>query len=130
MSYTKEWIADLIKLRVKSHETYQCVFDVTIPQLSKMLYDNQYIKEICGMFNKYGIRYWKVDTIPGSFNLNRNWIETKEETPIECTVEYDGVYPVNWDIDDVVRINELERDGIIIIRVMWIQDDGKLVDSH
>lgn len=130
MRDAKKLIADWIKQRVENHETYQCMFDVTIPQLPEMPSDNQYIKEICGMFDKYGIRYWKVDTIPGSFNLNRDWIETEKETPIECAVEYCGVYPVNWDIDDVVRIDELERTGIIIIRVLWIQDDGKLVDNH
>lgn len=76
------------------------------------------------------IKHMKVDTIPGSFNLDRDWIETDSSTPIECAIEYPGAYPINWDIEDVVMLEKMDQNGDIIIRVMWITEDGKFVQNH
>lgn len=120
------WIGN----RVKDNEIAKCMFDITVPKLEEMLYENEYIKEVCAMLDKYGIKHMKVDTIPGSFNLDRDWIETDSSTPIECAIEYPGAYPINWDIEDVVMLEKMDQNGDIIIRVMWITEDGKFVQNH
>ncbi len=119
-----------IQNRVKDKETTNCIFYITTPKLIDSLYKDESIKEVCSLFDKYDIDYMKVDTMPGSFNLNRDWIETSVQNLIECAVEYSGVYPVHWDIEDVVRLEEMERNGNVIIMVVWVTDDGKIIQNH
>lgn len=126
----KSEIQSWIKDRLSSKETQQCIFSITVPDINKMSYDNTFIMEICNMFDKYGIKYSKVDTMPGDYNLNRDWIETEQETPIECIIEYCGVYPVWWEIEDVVRLEHLNTIGEILIRVVWIMPDGKMIENN
>ena len=108
-----------IKRRTKDNETTKCRFDITVPKLVNNLDSNKFIKEVCSLFDKYGIRYIKADTMPGAFNLNREWIETDDSTPIECAIEYPGAYPV-----------EMEQNGDIIVRVSWFTKDGYVILNH
>lgn len=121
-----EWI----KRRTKDNETTKCRFAITVPKLVNNLDNNKFIKEVCSLFDKYGIRYIKADTMPGAFNLNREWIETDDSTPIECAIEYPGAYPVGWDIKDVARLEEMEQNGDIIVRVSWFTKDGYVILNH
>lgn len=121
----RKWIED----RVHKQETVRCVFDVTVPKCMDYTPEfnkNPIIKEICEIFDKYDIIYETVDSIPGAWNLDRLWIETKIKTPIECAIEYSGVYPVNWDIKDVIKLEKMECSGKIIIKVSCITVDGDL----
>ncbi|WP_462415613.1 hypothetical protein [Eubacterium ramulus] len=130
MEERKKILSMWIGNRVKDNEIAKCMFDITVPKLEETLYENEHIKKVCAMLDKYGIKHMKVDTIPGSFNLDRDWIETDSSTPIECAIEYPGAYPINWDIEDVVMLEKMDQNGDIIIRVMWITEDGKLVQNH
>lgn len=130
MEERKKILSMWIGNRVKDNEIAKCIFDITVPKLEEMLYENEHIKRVCAMLDKYGIKHMKVDTIPGSFNLDREWIETDSSTPIECAIEYPGAYPINWDIEDVVMLEKMDQNGDIIIRVMWITEDGKLIQNH
>lgn len=123
----EEMIRKCIEDRVNKQETVKCIFDITVPQyLETRLEFNQhlYIKKISEIFDKYNIKYEAADSMPGAFNLDRMWLETDAKTPIECAIEYSGAYPVNWDIEDVVVLENMERDGKIIIRVSCIAADG------
>lgn len=107
-----------------------CIFDITIPKFlidfKDKLENNESIKIITDILDKYNIEWNKVDTIPGAFCLNKDWIETND---IPCYIEYCGVYPTEWDIEDVVTLEKLEYEGKIIIRVVW-HEDGKYIPNN
>ena len=48
---------------------------------------------------------------------------------IDCIVEFCGVYPIDWDIDDVVEFERMETEGEIIAMVDWIED-GEHIPNH
>lgn len=119
-----------IEYRVNRQETTKCIFDVTVPRCMNYVQTfikNPIIQEICEIFDKYGIDHIITGAIPGSWSLDRLWIETEIKTPIECAIEYSGVYPVNWDIKDVIKLEKMESSGQIIIKVKCITADGDLV---
>lgn len=115
----KENIDSMIQARIEDNELTPCVFYV-----SKTV-DSKYVQEVKNMFDKYGIPNGEVDTLEGAFNLNRDWIETDRNFAIPCAVEYCGCYPANWEIDDVLRLVELEKSGLIQLRI-YIVDDNDL----
>lgn len=83
--------------------------------------DEKYIDEIKSIFEKYGVVYNNVDCVSGSFSLSRQWIENDcEKSPIQCIVNYNGVYPANWDTDDIIRFVQLEKEGKLIVMVSSI----------
>lgn len=107
-----------IQYRIDDKELTPCAF-----LISKTI-DEKYVKEITDMFDKYNIKYESVDTAPAAFNLNRDWIQTDYKTsPIPCAIEYSGAYPSNWNMEDVVRLVELENEGKVIILVYNINGD-------
>lgn len=63
----------------------------------------------------------------GSFNLNRDWIETTTDIP--CYIEYCGVYPVNWSPEDCRTLEKLDYQGKVIINVVY-HIDGKYISNH
>ena len=123
-------ILSYINSRKKANEKpMPCIFDITVSNISEEegLYSNESISILTDIFDKYGIEYQQVDTVEGSFNLNRDWIETKD---IPCYIEYCGVYPINWDIKDVVTLEQLEYTGKVIIKVTWHPEEDKYIPNH
>ena len=53
---------------------------------------------------------------------------------VEAIVEYSGVYPVKWDIDDIVLLDKLYYERAIYINVLWEKKnpDGsiKYIPNH
>jgi hypothetical protein len=130
MNNRKECILDWINSRKKRNQApIKCLFDITIPQLllEESIETNESIKEIINIFNKYNIRWNTVDTVSGSFCLDREWIEANN---IPCYIEYCGVYPVEWDIDDIYKLEQMEYEGKIIINVKWHLEDDNYVPNH
>lgn len=117
----KEWI----NTRKEDNELTACVFYITVPKRVKLDKDET-IKKIEDILDRNHVGHRYVDTLPGSWNLNRDWIETDQ---VDAAVEYCGVYPANWDIEDVVKLERMEYDGEIIIMVDWIKD-GEHVPNH
>lgn len=117
-------IQEMIDSRKEAGEIINCVFYVSNGC------DSESVDKVGKIFDKYGIKWHMVDTVSGSFNLNRDWIETLTDTLIPCAVEYCGVYPVNWDIKDVFTLVKLEEEGKAIINVDWIKDDGTRVPNN
>lgn len=118
------WIKDR---RDNGEKPTLCVFQITVPKLSEddNLEDIENIKILTNIFSKYQIGWNCVDTVDGSFNLNREWIETKD---IPCYIEYCGVYPADWDIEDIITLERMENEGNIIIRVLW-HKEGKYIPN-
>ena len=123
-------ISEWIEKRMNDGEKpMPCIFQITIPKFleDERLEDDENIKVLTNIFDKYGIDWQSVDTIGGAFNLNRDWIETKD---IPCYIEYCGVYPVKWDVEDVATLEELDYDGKVIIKVLWHPEDGKFIPNN
>lgn len=126
--------ADMISGWIQSRkedgqEPIPCIFSITIPQflLEGRLEDNEYIQKVTSILEKYKIEWTSCDTLPGAFCLNRDWIQTKD---IPCYIEYCGVYPVEWDIEDVVTLEQLEYEGKIIVFVDWHTKEGEYIPNH
>lgn len=117
----KDSISRIMLSRIVNNEVIPCQFSIS------KTYDEKYVKEVTDLFDKYRIVYDLVDTLSGAFNLNRDWIQTDSTvSPIPCAVEFSGVYPASWDIEDVIKLVKLEEEGKIIIMVYYIDEGGKL----
>lgn len=120
----KGWIEHRLKEKEKP---YNIMFSITIPRYEENMHNTPVIKKIQNLFAKYSIPTQFVDTISGSFNLDKEWLETQKD--IECFVEYCGVYPINWEIEDVIELERMEYDGEIIIRVNW-HVENEYIPNH
>jgi hypothetical protein len=123
----KRWIEDRLK---EKQVPYKVMFEITVPKMTnedENIYNNLTLQKVRDIFNKYSIRTEFVDTVSGSFNLNRDWLETKDD--VECYVEYCGVYPIHWNIEDVVELERMDYDGEIIIRAFW-HVDKEYIPNH
>lgn len=120
-----EIIQEWIDARKERGETQTCMFYITIPKCIAFDKDKTVgkIKDILGR-NHVGYGY--VDTVCGAWNLNRDWIETEE---MDCIVEFCGVYPIAWDMNDVAELERMETEGEIIVMVDWIEN-GKHIPNH
>lgn len=125
----KETIMKWINARERDNEKpMPCIFYITVPRfLEGTLSDDENIKEILNILDKYNIEWMNVDTISGAYNLNRDWIETED---IPCYIEYCGVYPTKWDIEDIVKLESLEYEGKIMINVLWHPEEDKYIPNH
>lgn len=104
-----------------NQEPMPCIFQISTPKyICRHLEENTFIKTITDILDKYNIKWSKVDTVGGAYNLNRDFIETED---IPCYIEYCGVYPVNWDINDIVTLEKMDYDGKLIIKVLWHKND-------
>ena len=129
MNMEAEFILKLINSRKnRGQKPIKCLFDITTPRfIEGRIEDDETMKEVISILNKYNIRWNTVDTIPGSFCLDREWVEVLD---IPCYIEYSGVYPVEWDIEDIYRLEQLEYEGKIMIHVRWHRDDGGYEPNH
>lgn len=123
----KEMIQNCIKNRKERGELTSCIFYISIPDARNQLLDNPLIKKISGMLNKYHIDNGICDTVSGAYNLNRDWLETGV---MDCAVEYCGVYPVDWDIEDVLEFEDLEYSGQILVNVIWKLGEHEYEPNH
>lgn len=112
------FIRSAIDARVKAKETTYAYFYISTPKTTNdggLDRENPALKEVKAILNKYGALYYTVDNVPGAWNLNREWLETGI---MECAVEYTGVYPVNWYLADILRLEEMSNNGELIINAM------------
>ena len=120
-----EVIREWIDARKERGGITKCMFYITIPKDTDLCKDET-IKKIEEMLDRNHVSHGHVDTVCGAWNLNRNWIETEE---IDSIVEFCGVYPIDWDLEDVAEFERMETDGEIIALVDWIED-GKHIPNH
>lgn len=102
------------------------IFQVTTPKIytNSDVAEDEVIKKVTDLFDKYNICWHTCDTIAGSFSLNQEWIEMVNE--IEMDVEWDKVEAVNWTKEDIDMFTELAFSGKIIVRVYEVKD-GKYI---
>lgn len=129
MRYWKEIKAD-IQSRKRRNEVTNAIFYITT---SKAVYDeeelmsNNAFQEAIGLLKKYmgEKNYIRVDSVEGCWDLNRVWYKFSN---IPCGVEYSGVYPLDWEWEDVKRLVELIDSGAIWITVkVWDRKDKNYI---
>ena len=114
----KEWIAR----RTHNKEISTVRFYISPKNIDTKIYENDLMKKIEEKFNKIGVKCRVVDTVEGSFNLNRDYLETEK---FEAIVEYCGVYPVKMDTKDSAWLSKMDDEGEIRIIVFTYDKDGK-----
>lgn len=120
----KNEIQNMIADRLADNDTVNCLFQILLlKKESKNILED--------LLKRNGYDTYTVDTIGGCWNLNDDWYEFDN---VESIVEYCGVYPVKWSIDDVVLLEELYYSRDIYIRVLWEKEDEdgtiKYVPNH
>lgn len=116
----QKWIDE----RVRDNDTVNCIFYILLLKEDKK-------ESLDYLLDKYGYTNGKVDTVAGCWNLDDGWYELSD---IESMVEYCGVYPVKWDIEDVVLLENLYNSRAIYIKVDYkIENengDVKYIPNH
>lgn len=127
----KESIASSITDAIRRDAIYHCVFWFSVPKYistgTKDFLENSYIKEIISILDKNHVSYHTCDTVAGSFNLNRDYIETEI---MDATVTFSGVYPIHWDVDSILKMENMEYNGDIMIVIAWFDENGEYIDMN
>ena len=125
MKKRAECIAEWIKARREAGELTRCRFYISTPKCdeNESIYrpKDPYLLEALGILERNGTEYGFCDTVEGTYNLNRDFIETDI---MDCAVEFCGVYPADWKPEDVARFEEMEYNGNIMVVVTWYKADG------
>lgn len=117
----EEWIKD----RRESGRLTKCRFYITTPKCveNEDIYrpKDPSLLEVIDILERNGTEYGCCDTVPGAYNLNRDFFETEI---MDCAVEFCGVYPADWNPEDAARFEEMENNGDIMVIVTWHNPDG------
>lgn len=113
---TKEYLQNLLKSAKYSYEKRFVVSPVNIS--NRNIENNKFIKEFLSLLDIYKIEYSiqnkQCSTNIRHFNNNRNWIVTDS---IECIEVTEGIYPVNWNINDLLLLDKLANKSNLIFMV-------------
>ena len=111
--YRKNEIQNMIADRLADNNTVNCLFQILLlKEESKDILEN--------LLKRNGYETYTVDTVEGCWNLNDDWYEIDN---VESIVEFGGVYPVKWNINDVVLLEELYYNRDIYINVFWKKEN-------
>lgn len=120
----KNEIQNMITNRLANNDTVNCLFQILL--LKKESKD--ILEEL---LKRNGYETYTVDTVEGCWNLNDDWYEFDN---VESIVEFCGVYPVKWNINDVILLEDLYYNRNIYIKVSWKKEneDGtiKYIPNH
>ena len=105
----QKWIDE----RMKDNDYGKVFFSVLVLDPA---YENQVVELIKRNYPKYKT----CDTKAGCWCLNDDWYEFYAD----AITEWGGVYPVHWNIADVVFLEELYLRRKIYIDAAWVTDDG------
>ena len=114
-SRIQNWIAN----RMENKDYIKTLFSV-------LVLDPDYEQQVIELINRNDPDYSRVDTKLGCWNLNDDWYEFYAD----AITEWSGVYPVNWNIADVVFLEELYLRRKIYIDAAWVTKDGHLRPIH
>ena len=94
--------------------------DCTNTLFSVLVLDPAYEHQVIELIKRNYPHYNRVDTKLGCWCLNDDWYEFYAD----AITEYCGVYPVNWNIADVVFLEELYIRRKIYIDAAWVTENG------
>lgn len=90
------------------------------PEVSWKFRENRDIRRIEDILSEYNIDSRITYEDEGSFNLNRQWLETDV---IDCFIYDYGVYPIDWKVEDLQVLEELDYRGKLIVRYYLKEED-------
>lgn len=102
-----------IDRRMENKDYIKTLFSVLVLDPA---YEQQVIELIKRNYPDYSI----CDTKLGCWNLNDDWYEFYAD----AITEWGGVYPINWNMADVVFLEELYLSRKIYIDAAWVTKDG------
>ena len=114
-SRIQRWIAERITNK-----------DYTNTLFSVLVLDPAYEKQVIELIERNYPNYSRCDTKLGCWCLNDDWYEFYAD----AITEYGGVFPVNWNIADVVFLEELYLRRKIYIDAAWVTKDGHFRPIH
>ena len=114
-----ERIQKWINERMKDNDYGKVLFSV-------LVMDPAYEKQVVELIQRNYPKYKRCDTKLGCWCLNDDWYEFYAD----AITEYCGVYPVNWNIADVVFLEELYLRRKIYIDAAWVTKDGQFRPIH
>lgn len=112
-------ISKWIKERIDKNQVDQCLFCI-------LLLDQSYKKQVEELVTRNGWHGYTVDTVGGCWNLNDDWYEFH----VKAAVEWGGVYPTEWNLADVVFLEELYYNRKIYIQVYVKDRDGNWMPNR
>lgn len=87
---------------------------------SVLVLDPAYEKQVVELIQRNDPEYNRCDTKLGCWNLNDDWYEFYAD----AITEWGGVYPINWNMADVVFLEELYLRRKVYIDAAWDTKDG------
>ena len=108
-SRIQSWIAK----RMEDKDYINTLFSV-------LVLDPAYEKQVIELIKRNYPHYNRVDTKLGCWNLNDDWYEFYAD----AITEWSGVYPIKWNIADVVFLEELYLRRKIYIDAAWVTENG------
>lgn len=106
-------IKRMIDFRLKTNDYIKCLFSV-------LILDNSIKKTVEELLRRYNHDDDTVDTVAGCWCLNDDWYEFQED----ATIEFGGVYPIHWNLGDIIYLEELYQKRKIYINVCYRTKDG------
>ena len=114
-------IKSCIEQRIKDNDLTKASLLISPKSAYSSIYNDENIQKIGKLFEEIGVKSHIRDTVLGSFDLNRSWLETDY---FDACVEYDGVYPVKMNPKDIAYIQDLDIIGEIRILAYIKEKDG------
>ena len=109
MKCRDEIIQAMIDDRLDDNDVEHCSFQILLlnKEVENIL-ENLLVRNHCSIK--------KIDTVEGCWNLDDTWYEINN---VDAVVEYCGIYPIKWKIEDAVLLEKLYKDRDIYIQVYW-----------
>lgn len=116
MKDRKVEIENYFRTKKYSYEIKFAISPINIT--NRTIESNKFIKEFLKLLDKYNISFSienrQCTTYIRPFNLYRNWIVTDL---IECIEVKEGVYPLNWNIEDLLLLDKLANKSDLIFNI-------------
>ena len=86
------------------------------------------IQKVLEILKRNKINTWYVDNVPGSYNLDQEWIETDT---IRAKIDWEKVTPFDWNNVDAEALTAMQYGGEINIVVNIYDKDGNwIAENH
>lgn len=117
----EELIQSSIEQRIKDDDIVKARLVISPKSAKTDVRRDETIRKIKELFKSIGVDSGVVDNALGSFDLNRNWLETEY---FDACIEYDGVYPIKMNPKDIAWLQNLDYIGEIRILAYIKDKDG------
>jgi len=99
-------IKKMIDARLKNNDYEDCYFSV-------LILDNSIETSFKELLSRYNYNDYTIDTVSGCWNLNDDWYQFR----CNAIIEWSAVYPIDWNLADIIYLEELYNKRKIYIQV-------------